>query len=1107
MTRLNSKTMMAQPFPKNKFMMQWFANLSLNRKQLLALIACEIMSVGLLVIASRITINKFSQTQLLNQAESEVAVTEINYNIKINQMAFGFRGQSDNTTIVRAASVYAEDQTLTPDLQNQVKQILQNEIKVRQIEYATLVGRDSRIIVNANRDRSGEIFNPNNLVSQIFNNPEPIKVSEIVSWAELAKEAPPLPKGFANQDALIRYTVIPIRDPVTKAVIAALISGDIVNGKLPIVEGTLKAFKGGYSALYLRKHTGEFTLATALDQGNATDLKQAQTNVTLPNSSLLTAAVAAQGQPVSGRMNVGSQTYTLAAKTLPNFTGEPVAILVRGTPETVLNQLLVESLLEEMAVLLLVLLMIWFWAIVLRRSIVKPMEQLQQVTKEFSKGNRELRAEVSTKDEIGQVAANFNDMADSVIMTEQFLTEQTQRKERYSYQAELYADVASHRIYQFQDLGPMFDRAAQGARQILNVERVVVYIFNSNWSGYVAAESVLTGWPIALENKIEDACISHELIEAYKNGRVVPTNNVFEAGFHPDHLKLMERLEVKANLVTPIMKSNQLFGLLIAHHCQSPHNWQQYEISFFTQLSNQIGLALDRMSLLEQKEAETDRLRLLKEITIRITRSPNIKDILNTAVEETRIAMKTDRVVVYGLHEKYEKTIIAESVADGWPSALGAEIDDPCFKQQYGERYKTGRIKATENIYNAGMSKCYLQQLEQFAVKANLVAPIIQGDQLLGLLIAHQCSGPRAWQQPEIDFFTQLASQVGYALDIASLLEQQKIGREKLQKRALELLMEVDPVSRGDLTIRASVTEDDIGTVADSYNATIASLSKIVTQVQDAATQVTATTSSNEVSVSELSQEALRQAQEITVALSQIQEMSHSIRAVAANASQAEAAVKQASQTVEAGDAAMNRTVEGILAIRETVASTTKKVKRLGESSQKISKVVNLIGSFANQTNLLALNAAIEAANAGEQGRGFAVVASQVRSLARQSAEATAEIESLVMDIQTETNEVVTAMEAGTLQVITGTKLVDETRLNLNKITAVSTQINTLVEAIASAAVAQAQTSESVTQTMTDMAAIAGKNSNSATLVSASFKELLAVATELQASVGKFKVS
>lgn len=352
------------------------------------------------------------------------------------------------------------------------------------------------------------------------------------------------------------------------------------------------------------------------------------------------------------------------------------------------------------------------------------------------------------------------------------------------------------------------------------------------------------------------------------------------------------------------------------------------------------------------------------------------------------------------------------------------------------------------------------------------------------------------------------ATEQALALEQTELLaEEQRQLKESLQTRALELLMEVDPISKGDLTTRATVTADEIGTIADSYNATVANLRKIVIQVQSAASQVAQTTSSNEASVQGLSAETLRGAQEITVALAKVQEMAESVRLVAANAKLAEAALQQAQATVAEGDTAMNRTVDGFVAIRENVAETAKKVKRLGESSQKISAVVNLIGTFAAQTNLLALNASIEAARAGEEGRGFAVVANEVRALARQSAEATSEISQLVAGIQAETNEVVAAMEAGTEQVVVGTQLVDETRQSLNKITATSAQINSLVEAIAQATVVQSLASESVTQTMTNAAAIADKTSTEASLVSSSFEELRMLAQALQEDVGKFKVS
>ncbi|NJM00441.1 MAG: hypothetical protein HC924_17395 [Synechococcaceae cyanobacterium SM2_3_2] len=216
--------------------------------------------------------------------------------------------------------------------------------------------------------------------------------------------------------------------------------------------------------------------------------------------------------------------------------------------------------------------------------------------------------------------------------------------------------------------------------------------------------------------------------------------------------------------------------------------------------------------------------------------------------------------------------------------------------------------------------------------------------------------------------------------------------------------------------------------------------------------------------------------------------------------------MQKARQTVQEGDITMNRTVEGILTIRETVAETAKKVKQLGESSQRISKVVNLIGSFAAQTNLLALNASIEAARAGEEGRGFAVVADEVRSLARQSAKATAEIEQLVANIQTETNEVVAAMEAGTEQVVTGTQLVEETRQSLAQIAEASEQITQLVQSIAQATVAQSQSSSLVSSSMTDVASIADNTSNRASQVLTSFQELLQVAQDLQTTVGQFKL-
>ncbi|HEY9639045.1 MAG TPA: methyl-accepting chemotaxis protein [Coleofasciculaceae cyanobacterium] len=497
-----------------------------------------------------------------------------------------------------------------------------------------------------------------------------------------------------------------------------------------------------------------------------------------------------------------------------------------------------------------------------------------------------------------------------------------------------------------------------------------------------------------------------------------------------------------------------------------------------------------------------------------VLRAEDLQEIFDQAVEGARQFLNLDRVVIYRINTGSNAGIVSESVDIGWASALQDNVNDACIPEDLLELYKQGRTVVNHDITTVNLHPDHLKLLKRLNVQSNLVVPMLGGGQLFGLLIAHSCATPRTWQESEINFLKRLGSELGLSIyrvelleQTANLAEEQRELKEGLQRRALELLMEVDPISRGDLTVRAKVTVDEIGTIADSYNATVSSLRQIVLQVQEATRQVTTTASTSEASVQALSAEALRQAEEISAALEIVQGMANTVQTVADNAEQAELAVQQAAQTVEEGDAVMNRTVEGIQVIRSTVADTAKKVKHLGESSQKISKVVELISAFAAQTNMLALNASIEASRAGEEGRGFAVVANEVRSLARQSAEATEEIRKLVSNIQSETSEVVTAMESGIEQVVTGTKLVDETRQSLNKITAVSAQISDLVEAIAQATVTQSQASEAVTQTMKDVAASASKTSTEASQVSSSFEELKKVAQVLQEGVGQFKVS
>jgi methyl-accepting chemotaxis protein len=337
--------------------------------------------------------------------------------------------------------------------------------------------------------------------------------------------------------------------------------------------------------------------------------------------------------------------------------------------------------------------------------------------------------------------------------------------------------------------------------------------------------------------------------------------------------------------------------------------------------------------------------------------------------------------------------------------------------------------------------------------------------------------------------------------------QEQRQAKEFLQKRALELLMEVDPISRGDLTVRAQVTEDEIGTIADSYNATIRNLRRLVLEVQSASQSVSETVLENQTAMQQVSTGASEQVRTISETLSKIQTLTELIAGVETRAIEAEAQVDSANQALLEGDAAMNVTVEGFTAIRETVAETSAKVQQLGEASQKISKVVKLINGFAAQTNMLALNASIEAARAGEEGQGFSVVANEVRALAQRSAKATTEIRQLIEEIQSQINDLIKTMAIGTKQVDSGSRLVEETRKRLTDISVSSQQVNQLVKEIAQSALLQSETSSQASQTIQNVATIASSNSSYAQSLNDAFNELLQVAQELQVSVAQFKVS
>ncbi|GFE70982.1 methyl-accepting chemotaxis protein [Chroococcus sp. FPU101] len=330
--------------------------------------------------------------------------------------------------------------------------------------------------------------------------------------------------------------------------------------------------------------------------------------------------------------------------------------------------------------------------------------------------------------------------------------------------------------------------------------------------------------------------------------------------------------------------------------------------------------------------------------------------------------------------------------------------------------------------------------------------------------------------------------------------------KEDLHRQVIRLLDDVEGAARGDLMVEAEVTADVLGAVADAFNLTIQNLREIVRQVKKAAVQVNQGSIDSESFARHQSSDALRMAEELAVTLNSVQMMTESIQRVAENAKEAEEVARTSSISALKGGESVERTVAGILQIRETVSETARKVKRLAEASQEISKIVALISQIASRTNLLALNASIQAARAGEAGKGFAIVADEVRQLADRSAKSLKEIEQIVLQIQSETGSVMTAMEEGIQQVIDVTERSEQAKKSLEDIIQVSNRIDSLVRSITADTVKQRENSHEVAQVMQSVELTAQETSQESQRVGGSLQKLVSISRDLLTSVERFRV-
>jgi twitching motility protein PilJ len=330
--------------------------------------------------------------------------------------------------------------------------------------------------------------------------------------------------------------------------------------------------------------------------------------------------------------------------------------------------------------------------------------------------------------------------------------------------------------------------------------------------------------------------------------------------------------------------------------------------------------------------------------------------------------------------------------------------------------------------------------------------------------------------------------------------------RSGTQQAILRLMNEMGDLADGDLTVRATVTEDVTGAIADSVNYTIEELAVLVRRINDAAQRVSAATASAQRTSNELLAATDLQSQEITEAGDAVLSMARSMSEVSGNATQSAQVARQSLDAAEKGAQAVTNSIRGMNDIREQIQETSKRIKRLGESSQEIGEIVELISDITEQTNVLALNAAIQAASAGEAGRGFTVVAEEVQRLAERSGEATKQIAAIVKTIQTDTQDAVSAMESSTRGVVDGAKLSDNAGQALAEISEVSMRLAGLIEQITQQTQQQSSRATQVAQTMKSILRVTEQTTQGTQETAVSIGQLAELAVELKGSVSGFKV-
>lgn len=379
-------------------------------------------------------------------------------------------------------------------------------------------------------------------------------------------------------------------------------------------------------------------------------------------------------------------------------------------------------------------------------------------------------------------------------------------------------------------------------------------------------------------------------------------------------------------------------------------------------------------------------------------------------------------------------------------------------------------------------------------------------DRLLGIISLDQPEDGKIPSLETIEMIEMFAGQAALAIETSYLFQEREQERKALEGQLFELLYQLEQVRQGDLSVHIQLSDQTLTPMVNSLNVVFQALGGLLSDARRASDVVSASASESRRAAAHMTTNAQHQAQQIIAVSGAVGNMARSVQSIAEVAHNAARVTEEGIRIAKEGREAAERAAEGMSAVREIALQSVKKMKRLGESSQEIGEIVQMVSDFASQTTLLALNAAIEAARAGENGRGFAIVAQEIRNLATSSAEATKHIQARIKNIQAETNGVVVTIEHSTQQVVLQSELASQAGAALQAVDAVTERIADAVKGINETATQQAEAAATISQSMSGIASITSQTQDSMAQTQATMDRLEEVAHSLLHSISAFKL-